>query len=148
MERVDSTRIIAIVGAVTGVLALAWRIWEWFDARRPRVSVTWGFGVWGGPTAPRLQIVHITVVNKSDHRIRVEGFGFEVPDGSGAKLALIENSTLVGSTLPGLIAAHDSGTAYVEIDLIQPRLNLTRRTQAYATTSAHGTFRSKVRPWY
>ena len=112
----DATAIIAIYAAAIATAGLLWQIYAWWHRTKSHVTVDARIGL----TVPQaVEIITITVKNRSEHPVRVEGAGIDLQDRSGAAIHLVQ--PVPGATLPGAIAPHDSGQTWMERDEAEQR---------------------------
>ena len=108
---VDSTAIVAIYAALVATAGLLWQIYAWWHRRRSHVTVE----ARAGMLVPQgLEIITISVRNRSEHTVRVTSIDLELQDGSGRHMPVIHQ--LPGATLPGEIQPHDAGQAFVSLE--------------------------------
>jgi len=90
-------------------------------------------------------VVLLEVLNHSDHPIRVAGVGFDLQDGSGRTLQLA--AIPPGATIPGEIAAHDSGQTWIiaDSDVGEMPVDLFRPLVGWVRLSTNEKIRAKVR---
>lgn len=136
----DATLALAIIGAITGVLGLAWQVYSHFDNRRTKldVSPSWALVTLGPDVVEALKI---DVANLNEHAIRITGVGLLLQDGSNRQF-YVQQPTILG-TIPGTIPPHDAGTAFFTWMEFKDHFDPLRPVVAFAHTAAHGTFRSE-----
>jgi len=106
--------IVAGYAAVVSTGSLGWQVYSWRLARKNRVEVTVSAALLGMTDGDMIDAVSITVVNRSDHTVRVTGAGVELQDRSGRQVHQVRE--FPGATLPGAVASHDSGSTYFLAD--------------------------------
>ena len=127
-------------GLVLGGLIVGgvWRYWTWRQEHGTHVSVeiSTGFLVLG--TTP-LDVVQVTVRNRSTHPVRVDGVAVEMNDGS--KRAGIVTGLKVGANIPGVVGPHDSGSTWLETaDLVRNGFDMFYPARARVSLSARDGF--------
>jgi hypothetical protein len=136
-----STIFIAIYAALISTAVLGWNVYSWVQSRRTRLSVNISNAIMGEPLGT-LHVLAVQATNRGDHSARVTSFGLEANDDSGRQLVFV--NPVNGSTLPGPIAPHDSGTGYQPIDTINPaEVDLRKPVVAFVQTADNGRYRSK-----
>lgn len=135
-----ATTIIAAYAAVISTVAVAWQIYSWHRTHKTKVRVrlTNAF-----MTLPPTRVIAVNASNDNDHAIRVTSWGLEANDGSGRQHVMVQ--PIAGSTLPGSIAAHDSGDGYEGWDELagSPVIDFTRPVVAFVNLATGERFRSK-----
>jgi hypothetical protein len=103
-------------GAIPGLLALGWNVWTWSRERRTRLEVFFGVLHVFQPEgeAPKAYEI-VEVVNHSSHDINVDDVGLSLYEGDDRKpRARLTWDKPELATIPGRIAAKDSGFTYRE----------------------------------
>jgi hypothetical protein len=108
---VDTAAIIAGYAAVVATGSLGWQVYQWRHRRRSHVEVRVRWGL----VAAEPNTVHaiiVTAVNRSEHRVRLTGFGLYLQDGSGDHFQ--QWRPFYGlPTLHGHIEPHDSEAGFL-----------------------------------
>lgn len=133
---------LAIYAAVVATGGFLWQLYQWFHARRPHIFVGTSMSFMHvGPDL--IDVVAIAVVNRSAYQVRVTSLGIDLQDGSGRTLQPYR--TEPGSTLPGVVAPQDSGTAYMLRSDVEARgvIDVHEPLTAFANLSTGETHRSK-----
>jgi proteasome lid subunit RPN8/RPN11 len=102
--------IVAGYAAIVSTAGLAWQVYAWRMARKNRVEVSVSAAV-VAPAEGTFQAVSISVVNRSDHAVRVTGVGLAFQDESRQQFHLFRPPQ--GATIPGVVKSHDSGSTYI-----------------------------------
>lgn len=136
-----ATILIAAYAAVVATVGVGWQIYSFRHARRNRATIQIRNAVIPLPPGSEW-VLSITVMNGNDHAVRVNGYGLETNDGSGNDFVFFRN--LPGSNLPGIIEAHDSGTALQNLDELTTRteLDFTHPLVAFASLATGDRIRS------
>lgn len=135
---------IAIYAAIVGSGALGWQVFQWSHARRVRLVVTArraaiGFGPDNIPP-----VVAISAVNNSDFQVNIAAAGTDMQDGSGGTLNMMP---MPGATIPGVVAPHDSATAFLRQDSAEEAgLDLYQPVRAWVRLSTGQTIYSDAEP--
>jgi len=142
MVAMDSTTAIAVYGAVVATGGLIWQIASRAPARRTVVEVRLSAGlVTYGP----IEVVIITMTNRSDHPVRITSAGVLLQDGSGRQAVMTR--PIADGTLPQVIAPHDAHQVYFEMAEVRAMgIDLRRPVVAWARSADDKRFTSKPRP--
>lgn len=134
------TIFIAAYAAVISTVAVAWQIYSWHRMHKTKIRVQM---VNAYMTFPGKRVIAVEARNDNDHAIRVTSWGLETNDGSGQQLVIVQ--PLSGSTLPGPIPPHDSGSGYHDWDDLvgSPRIDFKRPVVAFVNLATGERFRSK-----
>jgi hypothetical protein len=134
------TVIIAIYGALVATVSIGWQVYTWHQSRKPQVIVEVSQGLPGIPN-PEWWVM-INVINRENHAVRISSLGFNLQDGSGRSMVLINPPP--AATLPGEVAAHDQGFTYVaESSPDIKNLDLCRPLVAWARLATGELYKSK-----
>jgi len=133
--------VVASAGILLALGSLLWQMVTWQADRRTkvRVEISLGLITFGSRSQ---EAVFITVTNQSQHGVTIGSVGFEMQNGGGnwAVLPLAPN----GSTIPGPVAARDSGTTWwLFSDLRAAHLDITKPLVARALLTGGERFLSK-----
>jgi hypothetical protein len=138
------TAAVAAYGAILSTVAIAWNIWSWRREHSTRVvvNVTTGFLTFG----PELSdpMVFVSVVNKSQHPVKIASAGLELQDGSGRTAVFLHSPP--GSTLPGEVAPRDSAATWEPMSVLDGGdFDFTRPVVGWANDATGTKHRSKRR---
>lgn len=136
------TVIIAAYAALVSSAGVGWQIYSWRQTHKTRVRVTVANAVIPLLHGDVQRVVSVGVVNDSGHQVRVTGFGLLANDGSGQQLFFI--SPVPGSSLPGVVQPHDSGTGLNDWrGLFGAPIDFSRPVEAFAMLASGERVRSK-----
>ena len=109
--QVSLTTIVAVYAALVATGGLIWQIYVWLQSRKPQVAVEVSLGL---PASPEPEWwIMVKVINRGDYPVNVSSVGFDLQDGSGRSLVLMQQPP--PANIPGHIAAHDQGFTYIPI---------------------------------
>lgn len=117
---------------VVSTAALGWQVYLWRDRRRSHVSVDVRFALAMLPGSENsAEVVAIGVANRSDHTVRVSGAGLDLQAGSDYQLHSF--GQFPGASIPGAVASHDSGSAFLPLDQVEAEgIDITEPVTAWA----------------
>jgi hypothetical protein len=114
----DATDWIAGYAAVVSTVAVGWQILKERRTRRPQVEVKVMNAMLTYPARDPEWSAQIEARNRGDLPVRVTSAGFNLQDGSGATVAIIQQPP--GANLPGVIGPRDSAMTYLLMDELGP----------------------------
>lgn len=134
------TIFIAAYAAVISTVAVAWQIYSWHRTHKTRVRVDVSDAYM---TFPGTHVIAVNASNDNDHAIRITSWGLEANDGTGEQLIIVR--PMHGSTLPGPIPGHDSGSGFQDRDELSssPALDLRKPVVAFVRLATGERFCSK-----
>jgi hypothetical protein len=109
---------VAIYAALVSTVALGWQVLKERRARRPQVEVQVLNAMLTYPAREPAWSAQIEARNHGDMPIRVTSAGFNLQDGSGNTVVIIQQPP--GATLPGVIGPRDSGMTYLLMEKLGP----------------------------
>lgn len=133
------TLVLAVYAAVTATAGIGWQVFTWHRSHGTRLTVSLTQAI----AAPNGDYyIGVVVTNKSEHLVNIIGAGFNLQDGSGRTLPIIEPTPMC--SIPGKVAARDSGSAFllgdaaasVGLDAYHPMVG-------WVDTGAHGRIKSR-----
>jgi hypothetical protein len=129
------TTVIAAYAALLSTVSVGWGIYSWHRTHKTRVRVNLTNAMIPLALGGIQDVISIEVVNESDHTVRVTGFGLMANDGSGQQLFFI--GPVPGSSLPGQIPPHDSGTGLNDWSgLVGAPINFNLPVKAFAVLAS------------
>jgi hypothetical protein len=136
-----TTTIIAAYAAVIATGGLSWEIYKWRRTHKTKVRVALRNALMPYGDIPRA--ISVEAINDNDHAIRATSWGLEANDGSGDDMVIV--MPMPGSTLPGKVAAHDSGSGYSDYEEIDasPKIDFKRPAVAFVNLASGERVRSK-----
>ena len=136
--------VLGALGVLLTAVGVGHQLWKARRRKRPDVEVKISYALLNFPTGA-VGAVLLEVLNHSDHPIRVAGVGFDLQDGSGRTLQLA--AIPPGATIPGEIAAHDSGQTWIiaDSDVGEMPVDLFRPLVGWVRLSTNEKIRAKVR---
>ncbi|MDW5593015.1 hypothetical protein VSS74_01610 [Conexibacter stalactiti] len=124
--------IVGIYAAVASTCALGWQVYSWKRSRSTRVEVLAEIGM---TVDPPETLVTVTVINSSEHPVRVASCGLDLQDGSEGQLPMMHQANVAG-TVPGTVPARDAGTGHFYVQEVQAAgIDLDAPLTAYAWLS-------------
>jgi len=145
--QVSLTTIVAVYAALVATGGLIWQIYIWLQSRKPQVAVEVSIGL---PASPEPEWwIMVKVINRGDYTVNVNSVGFDLQDGSGRSLVLINQPP--PATIPGTVAAHDQGFTYIPVsspnveilDLYRPLIGWANLATGEHIESTSKTLRSR-----
>jgi hypothetical protein len=133
--------VVAGYAAIVSTASLAWQVISWHLARRNRVKVAVKAALLGFDNGEMVDAVCVEVVNRSDHAVRVTGVGLFLQDGSGRQLHQIREPP--GATIPGTVAAHDSGSTFFTVEDIEDSVDVYEAITGWVQLATGEMVRSK-----
>lgn len=117
----DAGDLIAIYAALVATGSVAWQAWTWWHSRTPRVEVRIRTAILGGAGGTTEEVVMLEAINRSEFRVNVKTVAFVYENEAGEEFAYILLHQLPGSTLPGAIEPHDSGSTWGRIEQMKAK---------------------------
>jgi hypothetical protein len=114
----DATDWIAGYAAVVSTVAVGWQILKERRAQRPQIEVKVMNAMLTYPAREPAWSIQIEARNRGDLPVRVSSAGFNLQDGSGNTVAIIQPPP--GATLPGLIGPRDAAMTYLLMEDLGP----------------------------
>jgi len=109
MAGADTTAVVAVYAALVATAGLAWQIVSWSREHGTRIRVEHSRGFMAA--SPTVSMAIVTVYNRSNHAVEIQGIGWVLGDGSVPILA-----KMAGATLPGPVAPHSQGMSWIPAD--------------------------------